>query len=88
MESRKTKLMNLLLQGSSGDADIGHRLVGTVGEGEDGMNGGSMETCMLLYVEQIASRSLLCDTGSSTQCSGMRREIGGKFKREEIDAYL
>ena len=39
MESRKTALMNLLLRGSSGDADIGKRLVGTVGEGEGGMNG-------------------------------------------------
>ena len=32
MESRKIALMNLLLQGSSGDADIENRPVDTVGK--------------------------------------------------------
>ena len=42
----------------------------TVGEGEGGMNGESnMETYTLPYVKQMASGNLLCDTGSSTQCS-------------------
>ena len=39
-------------QGSNGDADIGNRLVDTVGEGEGGMNWeNSMETYTLPYVK-------------------------------------
>ena len=37
MESRKMAPMNYL-QGSSGDTDIGNRLVDTLGEEEGGMN--------------------------------------------------
>ena len=48
----------------------------------------SMETYTLPYVKQIASRNLLCDTGSSAWCSvttqrsGMGREMGWGFRRE------
>ena len=39
-------------QGSNGDADIGNRLVDTVGEGEGGMNWEKcMETYTLPYVK-------------------------------------
>ena len=58
MESRKMLLMNLF-QGSSRDTDIENRLGDIVWEGESRTNGeSSMETC-----------KLLCDTGSSAQCS-------------------
>lgn len=39
-------------------------------EGKGGTNcENSVETCILPYVKQIASGTLLCDTGGSTQCS-------------------
>ena len=67
----------------------------TVGEGEGGMNGESnMETYTLPYVKQIASGNLLCDTGSSTQCSvktwrgGMGWEMDEGFRREGTYLYL
>ena len=42
--------------------------MGTVGEGESGMNGeSSMETYTLPYVKQIANGNLLYDVGSSNQ---------------------
>ena len=58
------------MQGSNEEADTENRLVDTVEEGEDGMTKKStMEIYTLPYVKWIASRNLLCDTGSSTQCS-------------------
>ena len=50
----------------------------------------SMETYALPYVKQIAGGNLLCDTGSSTQCSvttqggGMGCEMGGRVKTTKL----
>ena len=55
---------------SHSDTDVENRLVDTVGEEEDGINSESViETYALPHVKQIARRNLLCDPGSSTQCS-------------------
>ena len=77
------------LQDSNGDAYIENRLVHTMEEGKGGTNcENSVETCILPYVKQIASGTLLCDTGGSTQCSvttsrdGMGQEMGGGFRKE------
>ena len=71
------------------------RLVDPVGEGEGGTNcKNSMEICTLPYVKYIRSRSLLCDTGNSSQCSvttqrgGTGWETGGGFRREGTYVYL
>ena len=51
VESRKIVLMNLL-QDSTGDADIEHRLVGPVGEGNSVMDReSSIETYKIQYVK-------------------------------------
>ena len=48
--------------------DITHRLLDSVGEGEGGMiSETSIETCILPYVKQMTSPSLLHETG----CSGL-----------------
>ena len=53
-----------------------------------------METCTLSYVKWIASRNLLCDKGSSTQCSvttksdEMGWEMGVGLRRAGICVYL
>ena len=58
------------LQSSNGDADLENRLLDTAEEGEGGTNWeNSMETYISRYVKEIANGDLLCDTGSSTQCS-------------------
>ena len=58
------------MQGSNGDADIENRLVDTVHEGYGGTNRENrIKAYILPYVKQIASGNLLCDAGSSTQCS-------------------
>ena len=50
------------------DTDIQNSLLDSVGEGEGGMIWeNSIETCILSYVKQIASPSLMHDTG----CSGL-----------------
>ena len=60
----------MYLQGNNGDTDTENRLVGTVGEGESGMNWeSSMEIYTIPNVKQRASGNLLCDTGRSTQWS-------------------
>ena len=54
---------------------------------------GSIETCTLPYVRQLASGNLLYDAGSSTSCSvttwrgGMGWEVGGRFKKEGTYVY-
>ena len=73
------------LQGSSGNPDIENRLVDIVWEGEGGTNWeSSTETYTLPYVKQIAIGYLLCDKGSSTQCSVTtwgRGGWGGRWER-------
>ena len=69
MESRKMSPWTYW-QGSNGDADIGNRLVDTVGEDEGGTNGESgIETYTLPFVKQTASGNFLYDAGSSTRGS-------------------
>ena len=50
------------------DTDVKNRLLDSVGEGEGGMIWqNSIETCILLYVKQIASPGSMHETG----CSGL-----------------
>ena len=54
------------MRDSKRDTDVKNRLLDSVGEGEGGMiweNG--TETCLLSYVKQIASPSLMHETGRS-----------------------
>ena len=54
------------MQNSKRDTDIKNRLLDSVGEGEGDMIWeNSIETCILPYVKQIASPSLMHDTGHS-----------------------
>ena len=53
---------------SKRDTDVKNRLLDSVGEGEGGMLWeGSIETCVLSYVEQIAGPGSMQETG----CSGL-----------------
>ena len=52
------------MQDSKRDTDVKNRLLDSVGEGEDGMIWeNSIETCILPYVKQITSPSLMHETG-------------------------
>ena len=54
------------MQDSKRDTDIKDRLLDSVGEGEGDMNReNSIETCILTYVKQIPSPSLMHKTGRS-----------------------
>ena len=56
------------MQDSKRDTDVKNGLLDSVGEGEGGMIWeGSIETCILSYVKQIASPGLMHETG----CSGL-----------------
>ena len=56
------------MQDSKRDTNIKNRLLDSVGEGEGGMIWqNSIETCILLYVKQIASPGSMHETG----CSGL-----------------
>ena len=73
------------MQGSSGEADIGDRLVDTVGEGDGGTTWeSSVETYSLPYVNYIAGGNLLSDTGSSSPvlCGDLQRWDGVGGGRE------
>ena len=59
MESRKKILMNLFA-GQQRNADVKNRF----GHSGAMILESSMETYILLYVKQIASGNLLCDTGN------------------------
>ena len=95
MESRKMVLKNLFT-GNNGETDIENRPM-DMGRGEE------MVRCMesvtqkltLPYVKEIAKRYLLYSSGNSNRDSinlegwdGMGREMGGRFRRERIYAYL
>ena len=79
---RKMVLMNLLagqqLRHRHREETCGHS--GGRGGGADWES--SVETYTLPYVKQMASGNLLCDTGSSTQCSGQSRGVGWGGKWE------
>ena len=52
------------MQGSKGDTDVKNRLLDSVGEGKDGMIWeNSIETCILPYVNQMTSVSLMHEAG-------------------------
>ena len=52
------------MQDSKRDTDVKNSLLDSVGEGEGGMiSEGTIETCILSYVKQIASPGLMHDTG-------------------------
>ena len=54
------------MRDSKTDTDVKNRLLDSVGEGEGGMLWeNSIETCILSYVKQIASPSLVHETGHS-----------------------
>ena len=54
------------MQDSKRDTDVTNRLLDSVGEGEGGMIWeNSIETCILLYVKQIASPGLMHETEHS-----------------------
>ena len=54
------------MQDSKRDTDIKNRLLDSVGEGEGGMIWeNSIEICMLTYVKQMTSLSLMHETGHS-----------------------
>ena len=86
------------LQGSNGDTDLENTFIdlGVGVEGEGGTNGeSSVETYITIW--KIDSKwELLCDTGSSTQCSvewcprgvGWGGKWEGGFRREGTYVYL
>ena len=52
------------MQGSKGDTDVKNRLLDSVGEGRCGMTWEkSIETCILPYVKQMTSASLMHEAG-------------------------
>ena len=54
------------MQGSKGDTDVKNRLLDSVGEGRCGMTWEkSIETCILPYVKQMTSASLMREAGYS-----------------------
>ena len=56
------------MQDSKRDTDVKNSLLDSVGEAEGGMiSEGTIETCILSYVKQIASPGLMYEAG----CSGV-----------------
>ena len=74
------------MRDSKRDTDVKNRLLDSVGEGEGGMIcKNSTETCILPYVKQMTSPSLMHETGHSkssgtTLRDGMGREVGVGFR--------
>ena len=67
------------------------RLADTVGEGERGTSWeNSTEAGTSPWVKQTAGGDLLCDSGSSAQCSVTPRGVGWgeRFEREGTYVYL
>ena len=74
------------MQGSRRDTDVKNRLLVSVGEGQGGMIGeNSNEICILTYVKQMTSASLMHEARHSkpvlwdNQRDGVGREVGGGF---------
>jgi len=75
------------MQGSKRDTDVKNRLLDSVGEGESGMIWeNSIEICVLPYVKQMTSTTLMHETGTqswytgTTQRDGVGKEMGGGFR--------
>ena len=60
------------MQGSKRDTDVKNRLKDLVGEGEN-----SIETCVLPYVKQMTSASVMHEAGHKTDALGKPREPWG-----------
>ena len=75
------------MRDSKRDTDTKNRLWDSVGEGEGGMIGeNSTEKCILPYVKQMTSPSLMHEKGTQSWCTGttqrevMGRNAGGGFE--------
>ena len=75
------------MQDSKRDTDVKNSLLDSVGEGEGGMiSEGTIETCILSYVKQMASPGSMHETGAQGWCTGMNqrdgigREVAGGFR--------
>ena len=60
------------MQGSKRDTDVKNRLKDLVGEGEN-----SIETCVLPYVKQMTSASVMHEAGHKTDALGKPGEPWG-----------
>ena len=64
---------------SKRDTDVKNSLLDSVGEGEGGIIWeGSIETCILSYVKQIASPGLMHETGHSKPVLWDNPEVAGR----------
>ena len=81
------------MQDSKRDTDVQNSLLDSVGKGEDGMiweNG--IETCIILYMKQIASPGSMHDTGSlglvhRDDPEGWYGEGGGRVVQDSKHVY-
>ena len=74
------------------EGDIQSRLVGTVREGEAGINGRNNMETYITICKMGTSGNLLCDTGNSTRCSVQPKGVGRAggergFRREGTRDY-
>ena len=82
------------VQGSNGNTDIQNRFVGTVREGECGVNWESnIETYITIYKIDTQCKFAvwhrwLKPSAPTTRRGGMGREVGGRFEREVTFVYL
>ena len=83
------------MQGNKRETDVNNRILDSVGEGEGGMiSQNSTETCILPYVKQITSASLMHETGHSKPMlwenpEGWVGDGGGKgVQNGETHVYL
>ena len=80
------------MQGSSGDADTGSRLVHTVGEVEGGQaERAALKSVLSPRAKYTASGNLPCDSENPklALCANLEgREVGGRLTREGACVYL
>ena len=82
------------MQGSKRDTDVKNRLLDSVGEGEGGMIWeNSIETCILPYVKQMTSASLIHEAEHSkpvlwANSEGWGGEEGGRSFRMGGHMYI
>ena len=75
------------MQNRKRDTDVQHRLLDSVGEGENGMfQEKSIKTCILPRVKQITSPGRMHETSARTWCTRkiqkdwVEREVGGAIR--------
>ena len=83
------------MQSNKRDTDVKNRLLDSVGEGKGGMIWeNSIETCILPYVKQSTSASLVHEAGHQSWCSGITqrdrvwRGVRRGFQDRETHVYL